>query len=100
MIDSNSFRGDYDWTALTPVALKLTGFALLKETTVINGTSQSFRSMQQIIGVVTHPILLPFQHVYAPDTTLFLAKVFICLYFFHFRITGKINSFGKRICTE
>jgi len=77
--------------SLTLLALKLTGVALLKATTVINDTSQSFRSMQQIISVMTHPILLPFQHVYASDTTLFLANVFICLYSFHFRITGKIK---------
>ena len=91
MIDSNSFRGDYDWTALlTPVALKLTGVALLKATRVINGTSQSFRSMQQIIGVMTHPLLLPFQHVFAPDTSLFLANIFVLL---SFRNYGKDKQF-------
>jgi hypothetical protein len=51
--------------------------------------------MQQIIGVMTHPILLPFQHVYAPDTSLFLANIFVCLYFLHFGITGKINNFER-----
>lgn len=71
------------------VALQLTGVALLKETTVINCTSQSFRSMQQIIGIMTHPILLPFQHVYAPDTTLSLANISVCLHCFHFRITER-----------
>jgi uncharacterized protein YggT (Ycf19 family) len=60
--------------------MQLTGVALLKATAVINGTSQSFRSMQQIIGVMTHPILLPFQHMYAPDGTLFLANVFVCFF--------------------
>jgi hypothetical protein len=66
--------------SLTSFAMQLTGVVLLKATAVINGTSQSFRLMQQIIGVVAHPILLPFQHVCAPDETLFLANVFLCLY--------------------